>query len=467
MVVTAQTSGRIWLGEAGATLRLGWPLVLTQIAYTLLSAVNVVLAGQLGRTELATVGLVASLYFIVFMFCLGVATAVAPMVAQAAGRKRRMLRDIRRTVRQGFWVAATIGVPGVAILLNAEALLRLSGQESVLSAMAGSYIRISVVGFIPGLWSVVLRNFVTALSRPRVVLALAILSVVYNAGVGLALSQGRFGLPALGVNGIAVASSSATVLMFLALMAYCYIDRGFRRYHLLGRFWRPDWPRYREMLRLGLPIGTTMLMEVGLFSGAGLLMGILGRDQLAAHQIALQYASTAFMVPLGLAQATSVRVGLAAGAGDAVAVARAGWTGIVMGTAFVVLTGLLFWLAPRPLIALFIDADDSANAAVVTFAVSYLAVAALFQVIDALQALSAGALRGLKDTRAPLLFAAVGYWAVGFPVAVLLGFRTTLNGTGVWIGLAAGLLSVALPMVSRFARRGRYHLGPRIVPAAA
>jgi MATE family multidrug resistance protein len=467
MLTPAHNPDRIWFAEARATLQLGWPLVLTQIAFTLFSAANVALAGQLGRTELATVGLVATLYFTVFMFCVGVATAVAPMVAHAAGRKRNMLRDVRRTVRQGFWVMTAIGLPGAVILLNGEPILRLFGQEPLLAQKAGAYMQISALGFIPGLWSVVLRNFLAALSRPRIVLVVAIFAVFYNAGVGWVLSQGRFGLPAWGVNGIAAASSSTVVLMFLLQLGYCYRDRNLRRFHVGGRFWRADWPRFREMLWLGLPIGAIMLLEVGAFSAAALIMGILGADALAAHQIALQYASTAFMVPVGLAQATSVRVARAAGAGDAHGVSRAGWIGMAMGTGFVILTGLLFWLAPRPLIGLFIDLADPANATVVAFATSYLAVAALFQVVDAMQALSAGALRGLRDTRAPLIFAALGYWAVGCPLAALLAFRTPLGGTGVWIGLAAGLVAVALPMVGRFALRDRYRLGPRLAAAAA
>lgn len=465
MSVTPTSANGSWLDEAKATLRLGWPLVLTQIAFTLLTAVNVVLAGQLGRIELATVSLAVTLYFTVFMFCLGVATAVAPMVAQAVGHKAKMLRDVRRTVRQGYWVMAAIGVPGMVILANAEPILREFGQAPLLAHKAEAYLRISALGFLPALWSVVTRNFLTALSRPRVVLTAAIVGVLYNAGAGWLLSHGRFGLPDLGVNGIATASASAGAMMFLVMLAYSYADRQLRRFHILGRFWHSDWPRFREVIRLGVPIGATLVLEVGMFSAAALMMGILGSDELAAHQIALQCASTAFMVPLGLSQATSVRVGIFAGARYAEGVRRAGWTGIAVGTAFVVMTGLLFWFAPRPLIGLFVDLDDKANVNVVAFASNYLAVAGLFQVVDALQVLGAGALRGLRDTRLPLLFAAFGYWAVGFPIAGLLAFKTPLGGVGVWIGLAVALSAVAVLMVARFALRSRYHIGPRLAAA--
>lgn len=450
-----------WGAEARATFALGWPIVLTQVAMTLLTTTAIALSGQLSRLDIAVVSLANNLYYPAFMFSLGVVTAIAPMVAQAVGRKRQMVRDVRRTLRQGFWVAFAVGLCGMGMLWFAEPILRMFGQAPLLAQKAAPYARILSLGLIPALWFIALRNFVTALSRPRVVMVIAIFAVIFNGCLGWMLSQERPGLPGLGVRGIAMSYAATSWFMFLALLAYCYTQRTLRRYHLLGRFWRSDWRRFREVLRLGVPIGLTVLMEVGLFSAAVFMMGILGADSLAAHQIALQLASLAFMVPLGMSQAVAVRVGIGAGAGDAGWIARAGWTGIGLGTSFVVVAAVLFVTIPRTLVGFFVDVQDEANVEVLRLATTFLVVAAAFQIVDALQALGAGALRGLKDTRWPMIMAAFGYWAIGFPVAWILGFHLDFQGVGVWLGLAAGLTATALLMIGRFALRDRFGIGMR------
>ncbi len=450
-----------WGAEARATFALGWPIVLTQVAMTLLTTTAIALSGKLGRLDIAVVSLANNLYYPVFMFSLGVVTAIAPMVAQAVGAKRQMVRDVRRTLRQGLWVALAIGLCGMALLWFAEPILLMFGQAPLLAKKAAPYARIMSCGLIPALGFIALRNFVTALSRPRVVMFIAVCAVIFNACVGWSLSQERPGLPGLGVQGIAISYAATSWFMFLLLLAYCYTQRTLRRYHVLGRFWRADWRRFREVLRLGVPIGLTVLMEVGLFSAAVFMMGILGADSLAAHQIALQLASLAFMVPLGMSQAVAVRVGIGAGAGDRNWIARAGWTGIGLGTSFVVVAAVLFVTVPRSLVGFFVDVQDEANLEVLQLASAFLVVAAAFQIVDALQALGAGALRGLKDTRWPMIMAAFGYWAIGFPVAWILGFRLDFQGVGIWLGLAAGLTATAILMIGRFALRDRFRIGAR------
>jgi len=288
-----------------------------------------------------------------------------------------------------------------------------------------------------------------------------LLGVAFNAFGDYALIFGAFGLPALGLRGAGIATALTNCGLFLSLLGYVLIDRRFRRYRILGRVWRPDWARLREIFRLGLPIGLTLVMEVGLFAGAGFLIGLIGRAELAAHQIALQCASVAFMVPLGLGQAATVRVGLAAGRGDPAGVARAGITALTIGSLFMATTASLMWTMPGAIVGLFIDAADPANARVVGFAVTFLAVAALFQVFDGGQVIGMGALRGMKDTRSPMLIAAFAYWVVGIGLAVGLAFGVGLGALGVWIGLLAALMVAATLLVGRFfalqraaARRG-------------
>jgi MATE family multidrug resistance protein len=205
-----------------------------------------------------------------------------------------------------------------------------------------------------------------------------------------------------------------------------------------------------EIARLGVPIALTMTLEGALFGGAAVLMGLIGVTEVAAHAIALNIAALAFQVPLGVAQAATIRVGLGYGARDRAWMTRAGWTAIVVGTGFMVLTAIAMWTVPRALVAIYIDVDAAAEATVVALAVRYLAVAAIFQLFDGAQAVAAGALRGVQDTRVPMMIAAVGYWVVGFGTAVLLGFQAGWQGVGIWAGLAAGLVVVSALLLWRW-----------------
>jgi MATE family multidrug resistance protein len=237
----------------------------------------------------------------------------------------------------------------------------------------------------------------------------------------------------------------------LALLIYR--DRRFRRYHLLGRFWRPDWHRYREVWRIGTPIAFTLAFEVTIFNAAVFLMGIIGPDALAAHSIAIQIASVAFMVPLGLGMAVTVRVGLAFGAGDKAGITRAGWTAFALAVAYACVTAFAMLVFGRELVGIFLNLDHPENQVVIGLAVTYLIYAGLFQVFDSGQAAGSGMLRGLGDTGVPMLYAAIGYWGIGLPLAAALGFLTPLAGQGIWMGLATGLAVVCLLMIWRWTRR--------------
>jgi MATE family multidrug resistance protein len=260
----------------------------------------------------------------------------------------------------------------------------------------------------------------------------------------------------MGVLGAAIGSSLAQFVMVSLLLVFILLDRRFRRFHILGRLWRTDWHRFREVLRLGTPIGFTMLFEVALFAGSAFIMGLIGTLELAAHQIALQIASATFMVPLGIAQAAGIRVALFAGAADRMGVHRTGVTSVALAVGFMAFMAVLIWTAPQLLVAPFLpDAEAGDNAKVMALACSYLAFAAAFQIFDAAQVVGANLLRGLKDTRMPMIFAAIGYWLIGLPVAVLLAFTFDLEGQGVWLGFVVALIIAAALMLSRFVLRER------------
>lgn len=452
-----------WTREIRATLALSLPLVLTSLAQIAMTATDVIFIGRLGSQALAASALGANLYAAIAFFALGLVTATAPMVARELGARRNSVRDVRRTVAQGLWAAVIISVPGCLALWHGEAILLAIRQPPELAAQASVYLRALLWALPPFLGFLVLRSFTAALQRPRAALWVALAGIVFNALADWALVFGHLGLPAMGLVGAGIASASASLFLFIGMIVVVYWDRQFRRYHLLGRLWQPDWQRLRALWKLGLPIAAATAFEVTIFNAAAFLMGWLGEAELAAHAVAIQIASISFMVPYGIAQAATVRVGHAFGAGDALAVQRAGWTAYGLGVGSMVIAAVLMIAVPHWLLAAFFDVRAAENAQVLALATSYLAVAAVFQIVDGAQVMGAGMLRGLHDTRIPMVYAAIGYWGLGLPAGAALAFWAGWRGVGIWSGLAVGLGVVAVLMTRRWLRRERAGLGP--VPA--
>lgn len=433
-------------------LALAWPLVVANLAQTALTTSDVVMMGALGPDTLAAGALATSLFMVSLIFGIGLVTATAPLMAQERGRRRHSVRDVRRTVRQGWWVAATYAAPVWLVLWQAEAILRHFGQDPALARASGRYMHALQWTLLPFLLSVVLRSFLSALERPGWTLVAGLAAVPVNVGLAYWLMFGAFGLPGFGLIGAGLATTATSVALCASLALVIARDRRLKRYALFGRWWRTDWQRYAAIWRIGAPIGATLLFEVGLFSAAALVMGHFGAAVLAAHQIALQIASLCFMVPLGVSQAATVRVGLAAGAGDRAGVRRAGWVAYGLGVGSMALTALTLVAIPRTLAGAFLARGDPASAGVVDVAVSFLAFVALFQIVDGAQVVGAGVLRGLSDTRVPMLTAAFGYWGVGAILGVALAFGTPLGPIGIWIGLSTGLAVVAAMLLARWIR---------------
>lgn len=439
-------------------LALSWPMVLTNLAQTAMTTTDVLMMGHLGPDALAAGALAANLYMAALIFGLGVMSAVSPMISIELGTNRHAVREVRRTVRQGFWAAACLVGPMWLFLWQAEAILLALGQDSALSRAAASYMTTLQWGLLPFFLYLVLRGFTAALQRPFAAFAVVLAAVGFNAFANWCLMFGRLGFPALGLPGSGLATTLSSALMFLGVAAVVSLDRRFRRYRLFGRVWVPDWTRFVVFWKLGLPIGTMVAFEVLIFNGAAFLMGLLGPTSLAAHAIAIQIASLTFMVPLGIGQAGTVRVGLAFGAGDRDGVKRAGMTALVLATAFMASTALVMLLWPQLLVGPFLDAALPGTAVVAELAAAFLFYAAIFQIADGVQVIGSSILRGLRDTRVPMLIAGLGYWGIGLPLSVVLGFQTTLAGVGIWIGLAAGLVIVALLMLWRWWHRERLGL---------
>jgi MATE family multidrug resistance protein len=449
-----------WRTELRALWILALPLIGTQLSQIAILTTDVLMMGWLGSASLAAGALGSNVFFIPWIFGIGIMIATSPMMAQAIGRKRRMVRDVRRTVRQGLWMAVAVGVPGMIVVWHTESVLLALGQDPANAVLAQEFARPLAWGMIPALGFMALRQFVSALQRPNAALVVQIVTLAINATLDYGLMFGKLGFPALGLAGAGIASSTAHAASFVLLLAVIYADRRFRRFHILGRFWRPDWRRFAEIFRLGLPIALSTLFEVAAFSGAVYIMGTIGTPEIAAHQIAIQCAATTFMVPLAIGQAATVRVGIFAGAGDAAGIRRAGWLAFAISFGFMLLMAVLLLWVRAPLVDLFLDRTQPENARTADIAEAFLMIAAFFQVFDGTQATGMGILRGLKDTRVPMVYAGIGYWLIGLASGVAAARWLDMGGIGVWCGLALGLAVVAVLVVIRFARRERLGLVP-------
>jgi len=451
---TMKVGGRSgWSEEARATLSLSWPLVMTNLAQMAIMTTDLVMMGWLGPTAIAAGTLGTNLFFATFMFAMGLAAAAAPLAAQAMGRRHRSASEVRSAVSAALWLVTLYAVAAGIVLWNGAAILRTIGQEPHLADLAGEYLRALLWGVAPALWFLVIRSFLSAVERPRAALVVTIGAIVLNGVVNWILMFGNLGAPAMGVVGAGIASALSNLFMAGGLIVFVTAERRLRRFHLLSRLWPPDPRRLMEVIRVGVPIGVTMGLEGAVFNASAFIMGAFGEAALAAHAMALQLAAITFMVPLGISQAATVRVGLAAGRVDPEAIRRAGRIAYALGMGFMTVAALVFLLMPQPIIGLFIDIDEPANQPVITMAATFLALAGVFQLADGAQVLGAGALRGLKDTRVPMVFAAIGYWGVGLPVGVALAFPLGVGAAGLWIGLAAGLAVVAVLMGVRWKSR--------------
>ena len=455
--ITADERAGAWRQELRAMLALAWPLILANLTQQVIQATDVLLMGRLGATQLAAATLALNLTFTFNLLMLGLVIASSPMMATALGQRFNAVRDVRRTFRAGLWLIAAMLPPYWLVLWHVGDIMRLFGESAQLANQGQTFLRAYMWCTAPWLLFQLLRNFVSALERPRVVLWLSLAGIALNGLLSWSLIFGHFGLPALGLVGGGLGSTLTWLIMCGALIAVILIDRQFRRFHLFGHWWRFDRQRTLAMIRLGWPIGVTMALEMGVFALAAYFMGWIGAPAVAAHAVALQLAALTFMVPLGLGQAATVRVGLALGRRDEPGIARAGWTAWVIGVGFMGTMAIVMWAIPRELITLFLK-DVPANAVVIALAVSFLRVAAAFQLVDGAQVIGAGMLRGLHDTRWPLLFALVGYWVVGLGVGAWLAFAQDWKGVGIWVGLASGLAAVAALMLVRWVMRDRLGL---------
>jgi len=443
-----------WALEARELLRLGVPLAATQLAQMIILATDTAMLGHYSKDALAAAALGNTIYFLAWLLGSGLPFAVSPVIAHIQGEhatatRQRDRRPVRAAVRMGLWSVAIATPPLWLFLLFTRDILLALGENPHLAAGAAIFTSAIMAGLPFALGFQVLRSFSTALSRPLPSLVVMVLAILFNAVGDYGLIFGHFGLPQLGIMGAGLASAGSNLFSFAVMLAIMLTAKGLKDYRILHRLGRLHAATLAELFRLGLPIGMTMVFEVSLFNGATLAMGAFGTASIAAHQIAITIPSLTFMVPLGIGLAATVRVGMAAGAGDLKAARRAGFTAIGLGAAFMFMTAILILSFPRAIASLWLP-DVAANNDVLALAVRFLYVAAAFQIADGMQVAASLSLRGLKDARMPMWLAGASYWLAGAPMCALLGFGLHMQGFGIWLGLAFGLFVAAALLTTRF-----------------
>ena len=433
--------------ELGATLALAAPLAAANLAQMAMAVTNTVMVGRLGAMPLAAAGLGGMLYFTGGVMLQGVLSAVAPLTAHALGAGDR--RAAGRVAGAGLVLAVLLALPFVAALTSLDLVLRALGYDAALAAEIGRYLRAIAWGGPAFLGFAVLRSLLAALSHTRSVMAVVLICVAGNAVLNWVLIFGHLGAPPLGAPGSGYASAINQWLMLAGLGLCIRMVPRLAALRLLRNAFAPRRVEMAKILRLGWPIGGMRGIEVGVFMTAGILMGLLGAAALAAHQLVLNCAGITFMVPLGIAQAATVRVAYELGAGRAHAARRAGFVALALGIGFMVAAAVVLWIAPEAIIAVYVDSADPANRETVQIARHLLVIAALFQVFDGTQVITAGILRGYRDTMVPMLLATFGYWGIGFAGCWLFAFPLGYGAVGLWWGLALGLAVVSILLTLR------------------
>jgi len=448
-------SKTVWRDELIDTIKLALPIALTQLGQVAMMTSDLALLGRLGDHVVAASALAHTVLFVVFLIGMGIVTAVSPLAAQAFGARNP--RMVRRSLRVGLWAATLLGIPLSATQLYGEEILVALGQAPDAAALASTYLLGLAWCLVPGWWFIALRGFMQSVERPEPGLWITLVAIPANAILAYGLIYGEFGLPRLEMLGAGLATTIVYFGMCVAGVWVCYARRPFKKYRILGRFWRPDWHLFGRLIAIGAPISGTMLLEYGVFAAAALLMGRLGTAELAAHQIALTFASILFMVPFGVSMAATVRVGHAVGRRDADATRRAGMVAIVLGSVFMAAMTLICIAIRNQIPLLFLGFGTAPDNATLQLAAMLLVVGSTFFIADGVQTIAVGALRGLNDTRMPLLFAAVCFWVVGFVACYTLGFTLGYGAPGVWAGLSLGIAFYAVLLIWRFhtlTRRG-------------
>lgn len=435
--------------ECAALLKLAWPLIVNNLALAGMSFADATMAGQLSPQDLAAVAVGSAVWMLHFLFGMGILMALSPLIAHSYGARK--FSRIGSFLRQGFWIAAVIAI---AVIM----LIRFGSAPFLAAIQIDPEFRDRTVGYV---WAIVwgapailaflvLRFTSEALGKTLPIMVATLTSLCVNVVGNYVFMYGKLGFPEMGAVGCGVASAISMWFMFGVILLFVLFEPSYRPLKLFSRFEKPDWMIVKRILSLGLPICTSVIAEAGLFVAVALLMGTLSTNIAAAHQIAINYASTMFMVPLAINSAMTVRVGMALGEKRKREAHHRGVIGIYICTGFMICSAVFLLTFREFVVGLY-----TSDADVTAIAVSLLFMAGVFQVSDGLQVAAAGALRGFHDTRVPMLINVISYWVIGFPLAWYAARNYIESPSMVWGGLVAGLTVAAVLLLIRYARISR------------
>ncbi|MEX2498718.1 MAG: MATE family efflux transporter [Wenzhouxiangellaceae bacterium] len=444
--------------EIRRTLLLAGPLIIGQLTSFGMNFVDTVMAGRLGRVDLGAIAIGSSVWAAGLLFVLGVLMSVSPAVSQLDGAGRRM--QAGEMTRQALWIALAISVLLVLVARNAGWVMAALEVEPSVAALALGYLKAMSWGAPALTLMLVLRFFSEGTGHTRPTMYIGVLGIIFNVPLNYILMFGKLGFEPMGAVGCGWATALVFWLQFIAMALYIRFRSQYASFELYREISRPNLREIRGLLRVGLPIGVTIFFEGSLFVSAALLIGTLGALPIAAHQVAINFASMAFMVPLGMAGAITVRVGNAIGRGDPHGARIAGLVGVGLAAVFAMVSAAVMFLLPEWIARMYTSERE-----VIELASGLLVLAAIFQLSDGLQVASAGALRGYKDTRRPMIYSVLSYWAIGLSVGYWLTFAREWGAAGMWVGMIAGLSVAALLLGGRFLRLSRAMLkAPGRVP---
>jgi MATE family multidrug resistance protein len=430
------------------TFILAYPVIIGQLGFIMMGVVDSVMVGEIGAAPLAGASLGNSFFFLIFIIGLGVAMSVTPLIAILVGAER--FSECGIYFRQSLIVNMSLGLILMVIIVFCSDLFEFFNQPPEVATQASSYAKIIALSILPAMLFHTYKQFIEGFSIMIPAMVIAITANIINAFANWVFIYGNLGMPALGLDGAGWATFSSRVFMALTIALYVMNKEFFKKYDVNFHFRNVNFKVIKKILQIGLPSGFQYFFEVGAFSFAVIMIGWLGTNPLAAHQIAINLASITFMSVLGISAAGGIRVGNEVGKKDISEVRRAGFTAIIMGASVMFICGIIFITFNKFLPTLYID-----DAAVVKIASSLLIIAAIFQVSDGTQGVGIGVLRGLMDVKIPTLITFVAYWVIALPIGYVLGFIFDFGVQGVWVGLLLGLTASATMLTIRFNIKSR------------
>ena len=429
--------------EGKKLLQIGSPIIATQLISMGLNFTDTVMAGNLSALDLAAVAIGNAIFMPIAIFCMATLIAINPVVSQFLGARK--FDEIGKSARQLLWLILLLSIPAFFLLRNMDIIMYWIDVTPEIVPIADGYLKAISWGTLPLMVYAGIRYFSEGLSVTKPAMYIAIGALILNIGANYVLMYGKLGFPQLGAVGTGYATSIVCLFEAIVFVAFTASFKPFKRFNIFARTKGPEWKYISELMRIGFPNGISTSMEILLFATVSLLMGSLSVKAAAAHQIAINVASAMFMIPFGLSMAISQRVGFSIGQGSVDKARFRGFIGISMCAGFMTLTAMLLFLVPDLIIKIYTQDRE-----VATLAVSLLFMAAIFQISDGLQVGGFGALRGLKDTRIPMVVNFISYWLIGFPVGYYLGIIKNVGPEGLWIGLICGLTVAAVLHNYRF-----------------